>query len=217
MQGPGPAGRKPAPGLARQSLGDVARPSGQGGAARARRAPAVARDGPVVPGALLQPRGCPAGKSLPGSDPAAGCTRGCDCSLAGRRAVPTPARLSRPRPAWRTATRAEAALDRRNPPHPSILPEPIPHHLSGPQLRFSSLGARSDRLLLGLWRLPLARSARSTPRKSTWLATHAPPTRCILSPLLSVAVKVTPPTRSLTMRPGCFYLQWLLESKLLPL
>lgn len=176
----------------------------------------MARDGRVV----LQLRGCPAGKSLPGSDPApaaAGCTRGSDRSLAGRTEVPTPAPVSGLRPAWRTATRAEAALHQHNAPHPCILPEPIPHHPSGPQLRFSSLGARSDRLLLCLWRLPLARSARSTPRKSTWFATHASPTRCILSPLLSVAVKVTPPTRSLAMRPGCFYLQWLLQSTLLPL
>lgn len=187
--------------------------------AHAGRLPAVARDGRVVPGAVLQLPGCPAGKSLPGSDPApaaSGRTRGSEHSLAGRRGVPTPARVSGPRPAWLTATHAEHALRLRNPPHPFILPEPIPHHPARPQLRFSGLGAHSDRLV-GLWRLPLARRARSTPRKSTWLAMHASPTRCILSPLLSVAVKVTPPTRSLAMRPGCFYLQWLLQSKLLPL
>lgn len=113
-------------GVSAQSRGDVARSSAQGpgGAACVRQAPAVVGMARWYPepnsscsGALLSEV---AGKKL-GQQPRAchcGAHPGLRLNLTGRLEVIISARVSRPRPAWRTASFLEAALHPLDPPYP---------------------------------------------------------------------------------------------------
>lgn len=99
-------------------------------------------------------------------------------------------------------------------PGPSSSRNPFLIILQGP----SSVSARSalaltdPSLVSGASHSPAALGGRPAGPLSL-PCTHLQLAASYLSLLLYIAVKVTPPTRSLEMRPGCFSQQWLLQPK----